>query len=100
MHRPLPGILAVALLGVCAPAALAEDDLTPLIRRAIREMGGEEALTRRLASRRTVKGHIDSSGGAKINLAITGETLYQANNGPVKMSFDLGAMGSKIRMVL
>jgi hypothetical protein len=99
MRRILAGPLAVFLLGACG-AARGADDPQALIRRAIKEMGGEEVLSRRVAVTRKVKGKLEAAAGLKLNLTVAGDLMHQAGGRQTKMAFDIDLSGNKIRMVL
>jgi hypothetical protein len=98
MFRPTPLLLALALLGPPA-AARAEEAPRAVIERAVKALGGEEVLKRRVGVRMKLKGKFFLPDGPAQAFPLEGETLTQP--GPrSRLTFHIDVVGNKVDAVI
>src|SRR6266851_3231182 len=97
MNRLMPALLACTLLSP-APAALPAEEPRALIERAIRAMGGEEALGSKAAVSMKIKGRIHMPGGGDLEVSFTGE-IQTHTSGRNRTVLNAEFMGQTISMI-
>jgi hypothetical protein len=99
MPRPTPLLLALTLLGPPA-AAGAEEAPRAVIERAVKALGGEEVLKRRVGVRMKLKGKFFiSPDGPAQEFPLEGETLTQP--GPrSRLTFHIDLLGNKVDAII
>jgi hypothetical protein len=98
MSRPTALLLALPLLGLPAPAR-AEEAPRAVIERAVKALGGEELLKRRVGVRMKLKGKFFLPDGPGQEFPLEGETLTQP--GPrVRLTFHVDVLGNKVDAVI